>query len=48
VRRRVTDLVLETVVALIAPYAAFVPSEALHPGVMLWLSRNRLWSRGGA
>jgi CPA1 family monovalent cation:H+ antiporter len=30
VRRRVTDPVLETVVALITPYAAFVLGEALH------------------
>jgi monovalent cation/hydrogen antiporter len=30
VRRRVTDPVLETVLALITPYAAFVAGEALH------------------
>ncbi len=30
VRRRVTDPVLETVVALVTPYAAFVLGEALH------------------
>jgi monovalent cation/hydrogen antiporter len=30
VRRRVTDPVLETVVALVTPYAAFMAGEALH------------------